>query len=105
MSKTARLLQKLNKKKKNRFSDLLIDDVVAVPLAVPYARRQTVLLRSPLQGLELLPRLREILLPVLVVKGSRYGVVVVREAVFLLRLALQEALLLNGALFVLFQIS
>ena len=61
------------------------------------------LLRSALQGLELLPGLHEVLLPALVVVGSRDGVVVVREAVLLLRFALQETFFFDGTLFVFFQ--
>lgn len=84
---------------------LLIYNVVVVPLPVPYARRQTVLLRLTLQGLELLPGLREVLLPALVVVGSRDGVVVVRQAVLLLRFALQEAFFFDDTLLVFFQKS
>lgn len=82
---------------------LLVDNVVAVPFAVPYARRQAVLLRSPLHRPELLPGLGEMPLLVLVVVRPRDDIVVVGAAVFFLGRLSQEARLLDHALLVFLQ--
>lgn len=84
-------------------SYLLVDDVVAISFAVPYARRQAVLLRLPLHRSKFLPRLDEIPLLVLVVVRPRNDIVVVCTAVLFLGRLSKEPLLFDHALFVLLQ--